>query len=81
MPKDTPKTHEDAIQKGARTLTSEQAEAIPKHHIDAALSSVAPASGNAPGTYCTETPCLNGKKYVIYRDDTGGCTRYVEMDC
>jgi hypothetical protein len=81
MPNPTPKTHQGAIRKGGRALTPEEATAIPKHHLDAALPLTTPVSGNGPGTYCTETPCVGGKKYVIYRDNTGGCTRYVEMDC
>jgi len=74
-----PRTYQEAIRKGGRSLTASEVGQIPTHHLKGATTLT--ASDNSPGSYCGETSCINGKKYLIYRDDTGGCTKYVEMDC
>ena len=79
MPNPSPQTYDEAIRQGGRALTDEEVGKIAPHRLKAAAPRI--AANLIPGNYCNETPCLGGKKYVIYRDDTGGCTRYVEMDC
>ncbi len=79
MPHSSPRTYQEAIRKGGRALKAIEAGRIPAHRLNATVAQV--ASDNSPGSYCNETPCIDGKKIVIYRDETGGCTKYVEMDC
>ncbi len=79
MSNPSPLTHKEAIAKGGRPLKDADVKQIPVHHLNSARALV--ASDNSPGSYCNETACIGGKKYVIYRDETGGCTKYVEMDC
>lgn len=37
--------------------------------------------GNNPGDICMMTECYKGKRIVMRRDKSGGCTIYSEEDC
>ena len=50
---------------------------VPKPIAKAAFA----AAAVRPGDICMETDCVDGKKIVMRRDNSGNCTEYSEVDC
>ena len=79
MTEETPKTLKEALARNFKELTDQEKSAR-RPHFAAALSAPSCAA-KRPGDLCSEGGCVDGKKLVMYCDNSNGCTHWVEMPC
>ena len=86
MPQPTAQTEEQLRSQGYRPAAEAEWQAFLGKVPHSALAPHARASAGAkrctPGAQCFETPCIDGKKGVIYCNDNGICAgnQYI-IDC